>query len=91
MASDYASGYSFRAESYLGLKQYDKAIDDVIKALDIDGDNKAFHLMQEVADSAMVSLTAKLKVRSAKSSNNNEYWLYCLGVVYERADAYKKL
>ena len=90
LASDYASGYSFRAESYLGLKQYDKAIDDVIKALDIDGDNKAFHLMQEVADSAMVSLTAKLKVRSAKSSNNNEYWLYCLGVVYERADAYKK-
>lgn len=67
LASDYSSGYSFRAESYFGLQQYDKAIDDVIKALDIDGDNKAFHLMQQVADSAMIPLVAKLKVQSAKS------------------------
>lgn len=89
LASDYSSGYSFRAESYLGLQQYDKAIDDIIKALDIDGDNKAFHLMQQVADSAMVPLVAKLKVQSAKSPNN-EYWFYCLGVVNERTDAYKK-
>lgn len=89
LASDYSSGYSFRAESYAGLKQYDKAIDDIIKALDIDGDNKAFHLMQQVADSAMVPLVAKLKVQSVKNPNN-EYWLYCLGVVHERTDAYKK-
>lgn len=89
LASEYSSGYSFRAESYLGLQQYDKAIDDIIKALDIDGDNKAFHLMQEAADSAMVPLVAKLKVQTAKNPNN-EYWLYCLGVVHERTDAYKK-
>lgn len=89
LASDYSSGYSFRAESYFGLQQYDKAIDDVIKALDIDGDNKAFHLMQQVADSAMIPLVAKLKAQSAKNPNN-EYWLYCLGIVHERTDAYKK-
>lgn len=45
LASDYSSEYSFRAESYTRLKQYDKAINDIIKALDINGDNKAFHLM----------------------------------------------
>lgn len=89
LASDYSSGYSFRAESYTGLKQYDKAIDDIIKALDIDGDNKAFHVMLQVADSAMVPLVAKLKVQSVKNPNN-EYWLYCLGVVHEHTDAYKK-
>lgn len=89
LATEYSSGYSFRAESYAGLKQYDKAIDDIIKALDIDGDNKAFHVMQQVADSAMVPLVAKLKVQSVKTPNN-EYWLYCLGVVHERTDAYKK-
>ena len=89
LASEYSSGYSFRAESHLGLQQYDKAIDDIIKALDIDGDNKAFHLMQQVADSAMVPLVAKLKVQSVKNPNN-EYWLYCLGVVHEHTDAYKK-
>lgn len=89
LATEYSSGYSFRAESYAGLKRYDKAIDDIIKALDIDGDNKAFHVMQQVADSAMVPLVAKLKVQSVKTPNN-EYWLYCLGVVHERTDAYKK-
>ena len=89
LASDYSSGYSFRAESYTGLKQYDKAIDDIIKALDIDGDNKAFHLMQQVADSAMIPLVAKLKVQSVKNPNN-EYWLYCLGIVHEHTDTYKK-
>lgn len=89
LASDYSSGYSFRAESYIGLKQYDKAVDDIIKALAIDGDNKAFHLMQQVADSAMVPLVAKLKVQSVKNPNN-KYWLYCLGVVHEYTNAYKK-
>ena len=89
LVSDYSSGYSFRAESYLGLKQYDKAIDDIIRALDIDGDSKAFHLMQQAADSAMVQLVAKIKVQSAKNPNN-DYWPYCLGVVYERSGAYHK-
>ena len=68
LSLDYSFGYSFRAESYAGLKQYDKAIDDIIKALDIDGDNKAFHLMQQVADSAMVPLVANLKVQSKKKT-----------------------
>ena len=31
LASDYVSGYSFRAESYIGLKQYNEAIDDIIR------------------------------------------------------------
>ena len=37
----------------------------------------------------MIPLVAKLKVQSAKNPNN-EYWLYCLGIVHERTDAYKK-
>lgn len=89
LASDYSSGYSFRAESHVELKQYDKAIDDIIKALDIDGDDKAFRIMQQVADSAKVPLVARLKVQSAKNPNN-DYWLYCLGVVHEHTKVYKK-
>lgn len=89
LASDYSSGYSFRAESYLGLKEYDKAIDDIIHALDIDGDNKAFYLMQQVADSAMVQLVAKMKIQLQKYPNS-DYWPYCLGTVYERSGAYHK-
>ena len=89
LASDYSSGYSFRAESYIGLKKYNEAIDDIIKALDIDYDNKAFHLMQEVADSTMTPLVAKLKIQATKNPNNS-YWPYCLGVIHERTKSYKK-
>lgn len=39
---NYSSAYSFRAESYIGLKKYNEAIDDVISALGIDRDRKAF-------------------------------------------------
>ena len=37
LASNYSSGYSFRAESYIGINQFNKAIDDIIRALNIDG------------------------------------------------------
>lgn len=87
LASNYSSGYSFRAESFIGQKKYDKAVDDVITALSIDGDNKAFHLMQTLADSALVQTIAKLKAQKVKEPNEN-YWNYCLGVVYERVDKY---
>lgn len=87
LASNYSSGYSFRAESFIGQKKYDKAVDDVITALSIDGDNKAFHLMQTLADSALVQTIAKLKVQKVKEPNEN-YWNYYLGVVYERVDKY---
>lgn len=87
LASDYSSGYSFRAESYIGKKQYDKAIDDVIKALSIDGDNKAFYLLQHLADSAFVLTTNKLKVQTAKEPNESS-WPYYIGVVDERQNRY---
>ena len=86
---EYSSGYSFRAESYFGLKKWDEAIDDVIRALSIDGDDKAFYLMQALADSSRTSLVAKLKVESARQPHNG-YWDYCIGIVYERTRAYKK-
>ena len=89
LAKDYSSGYSFRAESYIGLRQYNKAIDDIIHALSIDGDDKAFFLMQEVADSAYTILVSKLKVEKLKEPNNNA-WSYNLGVVNEYTEKYKK-
>lgn len=85
---DFSSGYSFRAESYFGLKKWDEAIDDVIRALSIDGDDKAFYLMQALADSSRTSLVAKLKVQSARQPHNGS-WDYCIGAVYERTRDYK--
>ena len=82
---EYSSAYSFRAESYIGLKKYKEALDDVTTALGIDNDNKAFYLLQVLADSAFNQTVAKLKVQKIKEPKEKS-WLYYLGVVYERAD-----
>lgn len=89
LASDYSSGYSFRAESYIGLKQYYKAIDDIIRALSIDGNNKAFFLMQQIADSAYTTLVSRLKVEKLKEPNNNA-WPYNLGIVNEYTEKHQE-
>ena len=88
LASDYASGYSFRAESYIGLKKYNEAIDDIIKALELNFDNKAFYLMQQVADSSFTEIEAKIRVQTVKKSSDG-YWPHCLGVINEHRKYYK--
>ena len=85
----YSSAYSFRAESYIGLKKYNEAIDDVITALGIDQDDKAFYELQTLADSAFAQTVAKLKVQKLKEPKESS-WPYDLGVVYERTDRYAK-
>lgn len=86
---NYSSAYSFRAESYIGLKKYNEAIDNVISALGIDRDRKAFYELQELADSAFEQTVAKLKVQKIKEPNEQS-WDYDLGIVYERAAKYNK-
>lgn len=88
LASDYSSGYSFRAESYMALHHYNEAIEDIIKALEIDYDNRAFYLLQNVADSAFNELEARMKIQCNKRGSDG-YWSYCLGAIYERTKQYK--
>lgn len=89
LANDYSLGYSFRAASLIGLKKYHEAVDDVIKALEIDRDGKAFYLIGELAKSAFTPLVAKLKIQCTKNPNNG-YWPYCLAAVYQEKGQYKK-
>ncbi len=87
---DYSSCYSFRAEAYASLKQYEKAADDIITALSIDGDNKAFYLLHSLmAHSAFNTMISKLKIQQLKEPNNF-YWPYCSGLVYEENENYEK-
>ena len=45
LASDYPSGYSFRAEAYIGLKKWDEATNDLVSALTLDWDRRAIYLL----------------------------------------------
>lgn len=84
----YSSGYSFRAESYKGLKKYNEALDDVVLALAINYDDKAFKELQELADSAYDQTLAKMKIQKIKDPKE-KMWSYYLGVIYEKGKKYR--
>lgn len=77
LAPDYSPGYSFRAEAYMGQKKWTEAADDIIKALDIDGDDKAFYLMGIWPKDVLDLMKSKLKIQMTKQPTN-AYWPYCI-------------
>ena len=89
MASEYSSGYSFRAESYIGLEKWNEATDDIVKALSIDWDRKAHFLALTMKEPAFTILVSKMKVQSAKSPNEAT-WPYIIATMYEQAKDYRK-
>lgn len=82
MEPDYDSGYSFRAECYLKQKRYSEAIDDIIKALSISGDRKAYFLLVTIDEEAIPLVKAKLQVQSNKEPNEAA-WPHYIGLVME--------
>ena len=80
LAPDYSSGYAFRAKAYVGQKKWAEAVDDIIRALDIDGDEMAFYLMQSLPAEATDLLKTKLKIQMNKQSTNR-FWPYCLAML----------
>lgn len=80
LAPDYSSGYSFRAEAYIGQEKWNEATDDIITASDIDGNYEAFNLMQRLPIEASNLLKSKLKIQMTKQPTN-WYWPYCLAIL----------
>ena len=87
--SNYSKGYSFRAECLIKLGRFDEAASDIVTALSIDSDSKAYYHMQEMADSAYRTIVSRLKVQADNEPNNGE-WYYYLGIVSQRAKKYDK-
>lgn len=92
----YSQAYAFRAEAYMKQGMMNECIDDIIKALGIDGNDKAFVLLQMVEGPAVNTLVSKLMIQQNKLPNENS-WAYLVGVVYEgqrmyttAIDAYKE-
>ena len=89
LASDYSSGYSFRAVSYIGKGKWAEATDDIVKALSLDWDVNALYQTTALKEPAFTMLVSKIKVQSAKSPNETK-WPYIIGAMYERNKQYMK-
>ena len=81
---EYSSGYSFRAECLLKKNKYNEAADDILMALDIDEDRKAYYmLVTEYNDEQKLNiLKAKFQIKKNKEPNNI-YWYYYYGTALE--------
>lgn len=89
LSDNYSSVYSFRGECYMRQGKFSEAATDIVKALVIDHDRKAFIEMQDLADSSIVAISTKLKVQASKSPNES-VWQYYLGVLYEHIKSYDR-
>ena len=87
---DYSSAYSFRAQSLLELKRYEEAIADIVKALDIDGDNKAYWTMLTIKEPEAVDMMLKKLQLQSVFSPNYPGWPYYMGLVCEVNKRYKE-
>lgn len=87
--STYSSGYSFRAECYIKQGMFSAAADDIVNALYIDRDRKAFYWMLILADSSYMDINSRLKIQKNKEPKN-EYWDYCLAAVASETHRYDK-
>ena len=89
LSSDYSSGYSFGAESYIGLEKWNEATDDIVSALALEWDRKAMYLATTLKEPAFTMLVSKMKIQSVKSPNEAR-WPYVMGTMYQHENQYKK-
>lgn len=80
----YSRAFAQRAYCYHLTGKQNEAADDIIKSLDIDGDDMAFSLMKIMADSAFEVMDFKLKIQQVLQPTQS-YWSYCRGAMCEIA------
>ena len=81
LAPEYSSGHSFRAECYLKQKKFVQAADDIMKALTIDHDGRAYWLISQFPEEQVPLLVAKLKAVSVEYPYD-AVWQYYIGQLY---------
>ena len=87
--NSFSQAYAFRAECYFRLNRINEGIDDIVYALALDGNNKAYRLMMLIGEPDVNTLLAKLKVQKIKEPNKSD-WPFYIGLVYEGQQKYMK-
>lgn len=82
LSPELSMGYSNRALAYASKGMLPEAVNDIIKALKIDGDQQAFLLMYSLPAEATGLMESKLKIEATKDPTNL-LWPYRLGILAE--------
>ena len=86
---DYSQAYGFRASCHMGKGDNHAAAADIVKALDMDGNDRAFAIMQDVNDTCYRELIVMMKVKAAADAERAE-WMYYMGVVHQQKNRFRK-
>lgn len=80
--------FAFRAQAYLGLNDIHSCTDDIVKALDIDNNDKAYDMMTDLHGEGLNEILMKLSIKQTKEPADDR-WSYYRGLVYENDKQYK--
>ena len=86
---DFSQPYAFRAECYIGKGDYLLAAQDLVKAIDMDGNDKAFSMIMECNDSCYQNIIVLMEIKSTKDSKETD-WDYYLGVAHQQHNHYQE-
>ena len=82
-------GYSYRALCLVELDQYEEALDDILKALDIDLDQRAYLLLVGKYTTEEQLEMVKTKLQSLREAESHDIkWTYLTGVIMEEYDCF---
>lgn len=89
MYPDFGAAYAFRGESKLNNKKYSEAADDLVKALELSGDNLALYEIQQFPKEQVKLVAAKLKGMAVRNPYEPQ-WYYILGRIYDDKKLYEE-
>lgn len=84
----YSAVHSYRAESYLGKGDRNKACDDLLSALRVD-DDRAYYLVQNLEDAPFAVMKAKLDIQAEKEPTDTK-WPFTNAVIHENRKLYNE-
>lgn len=82
IADGFSYAYSFRAEAFLGLKRWNEATDDLIKAISLSWDQKALNLISKLQEPALTMLILKVYMKQTLYPNDNK-WKKLLNFIHK--------
>ncbi|MCR4921596.1 MAG: retroviral-like aspartic protease family protein [Bacteroidaceae bacterium] len=88
--SDLSQAYSFRASAYLSKGNNHAAAQDIVKSLEMDGNNRSFFIMQDANDTCYRELVVMMKMKANIPGAERDKWTYYQGVLHQRQKHYHK-
>lgn len=86
---NFSQPYAFRADCYLGKKDYHSAAQDLVSAIEMDGNDRAFSTMQDCNDTCYQNMVLLMNIKANKDSKDTD-WNYTLGVAHQQHNHFKE-